>query len=109
MGVIMETRSPIKKPPAATRNRSKPTPGLPLGNVEYKRCKRNASSNNATRLSFRDHDQIGYPRPCSFEGYALYLGDPALDSKLDRMRPIARAHFGKNALYMSFNRMFRDR
>jgi hypothetical protein len=42
-GTTIEILSAIREPPAASRNRRRPTPGLPLGKVEYKRCKRNPS------------------------------------------------------------------
>jgi hypothetical protein len=42
-GTTIEILSAIREPPAASRNKRRPTPGLPFGNVEYKRCKRNPS------------------------------------------------------------------
>jgi hypothetical protein len=42
-GTTIEILSAIREPPAASRNRRRPTPGLPFGKVEYKRCKRNPS------------------------------------------------------------------
>jgi hypothetical protein len=40
IGSIIEILSTMREHPAASRNRRRPTPGLPLGKVEYRRCKK---------------------------------------------------------------------
>src|ERR1700730_6617173 len=43
MGNIIWILSTIREQPAARRNNRRPTPGLPVGKVEYKRCKQGPS------------------------------------------------------------------
>jgi hypothetical protein len=42
-GIIMSILSTMREPPAVRRNNRRPTPGLPSGKVEYRRCKRGTS------------------------------------------------------------------
>src|SRR4030081_1918226 len=42
-GNIIWILSTIREQPAARRNNRRPTPGLPVGKVEYKRCTRGPS------------------------------------------------------------------
>jgi hypothetical protein len=39
MGNIIWILSTMREQPAASLNNRRPTPGLPVGKVEYKRCK----------------------------------------------------------------------
>lgn len=99
------TPSWMSKIPATNRNRRRPIPGQPFGNIENNRCTRTSTSSLGVEQQ-PANPQEQWPEYTSFEG--LEVDDAALQSNRDSMSAVIGAKFRENVLDVAFDGLLRN-